>query len=147
MTAFETIEELKDALAELESDDGLESFVEGHGLQSRYFSFTWNSEQLSIHFRLPYARVLSDEEEQALDTARIGAAIRMAIMLLALSAEGKLLTDGESSVFIEADEEGERYSIFGSDGSLIDSAEQWEPLAARLDMALSKGEDILVIWP
>ena len=31
----ETINELKAALAELESDEGLEMFVEGHGLQSR----------------------------------------------------------------------------------------------------------------
>ena len=71
----------------------------------------------------------------------------MAIMLLDLSAEGKLLTDGESSLSIEADEEGERYSISGVDGSLVDSGDKWEPLAARLDMSLSKGEDILVIWP
>ena len=35
----ETINELKAALAELESDEGLEMFVEGHGLQSRYFAF------------------------------------------------------------------------------------------------------------
>lgn len=148
MTAYETIEELKAALAELESDDGLERFVEGHGLQSRYFSFTWRSEQLDIEYRLPYARVLSDEEEQALDGARISAAIRLAIILLAMSAEGKLLEAGESKIFIEADGEGPRYSIFGDGGSLLDSGEEWDSLAARLDMAiLNEDKDILVIWP
>jgi hypothetical protein len=35
----ETIEELRAALAELESGEGLLRFVEGHGLQSRVFAF------------------------------------------------------------------------------------------------------------
>ena len=148
MTVYETIEELKAALAELESDDGLERFVEGHGLQSRYFSFTWRSEQLDIEYRLPYARVLSDEEEQALDGARISAAIRLAIILLAMSAEGKLLADGESRISIEADDDGPRYAIFGEGGSLLDSGEEWDSLAARLNMAVSREEmGIQVIWP
>ena len=148
MTSYETIEELKAALAELESDDGLESFVEGHGLQSRFFSFSWHSEQLDIEFRLPYARVLSDEEEQALDGARISAAIRLAIILMAMSAEGKLLADGESRIFIEADDDGLRYAIFGEGGSLLDSGEEWDSLAARLNMSVSREEmGIQVIWP
>ena len=148
MTAYETIEELKAALAELESDDGLERFVEGHGLQSRFFSFTWRSEQLDIEFRLPYARVLSDEEEQALDGARISAAIRLAIILMAMSVEGKLLEAGESKIFIEADGEGPRYAVFGEGGSLLDSGEEWDSLAARLNMAVSREEmGIQVIWP
>lgn len=148
MTAYETIEELKAALAELESDDGLERFVEGHGLQSRFFSFTWHSEQLDIEYRLPYARVLSDEEEQALDGARISAAIRLAIILMAMSAEGKLLADGESRISIEADDDGPRYAIFGEGGSLLDSGEEWDSLAARLNMSVSREEmGIQVIWP
>ena len=79
----ETIHELKAALAELESDEGLEMFVEGHGLQSRYFAFSWQADGLEIGYNLPYARVLSDEDSQKLDAARIGAAIRLAILLLA----------------------------------------------------------------
>ena len=55
----ETINELKAALAELESDDGLEMFVEGHGLQSRYFAFSWQSDELEIDYNLPYARSVS----------------------------------------------------------------------------------------
>ena len=60
----ETIEELKAALAELESEDGLERFVGGHGLQSRFFAFEWRGERLEIDFDLPYARVLSGEGVQ-----------------------------------------------------------------------------------
>ena len=92
----ETIEELRAALAELESGEGLSRFVEGHGLQSRFFAFSWKSEGLSIDFNLPCGRVLSDEEEQALDAARVGAALRMAILLLTAADGGKLLFEGEA---------------------------------------------------
>ena len=51
----EAINELKAALAELESEEGLEMFVEGHGLQSRYFAFSWQSDELEIDYNLPYA--------------------------------------------------------------------------------------------
>ena len=111
----ETINELKAALAELESDEGLEMFVEGHGLQSRSFAFSWQSDELEIDYNLPYARVLSDEEEQKLDAARIGAAIRLAILLLATSSSGALLHDGETTLFVTADEAGASYSIVGTD--------------------------------
>ena len=102
----ETINELKAALAELESDDGLEMFVEGHGLQSRSFAFSWQSDGLEIEYNLPYARVLSEEEQQKLDAARIGAAIRLAILLLATSSSGALLHDGETTLSVTADETG-----------------------------------------
>ena len=105
----ETIEELRAALAELESGEGLSRFVEGHGLQSRFFAFSWKSEGLSIDFNLPCGRVLSDEEEQALDAARVGAALRMAILLLTAADGGKLLFEGEASLSVAADEDGARY--------------------------------------
>ena len=144
----ETINELKAALAELESDDGLEMFVEGHGLQSRYFAFSWQSDGLEIEYNLPYARVLSDEEEQKLDAARIGAAIRLAILLLATSSSGALLHDGEVTLFVTADEAGASYSIVGTDDEVIDSGEDWEPLIARLEADLpAAGDDFQVIWP
>ena len=82
MDVRETIEELRAALAELESGEGLSRFVEGHGLQSRVFVFSWESEELSIDFVLPCERVLSDEEERALDALRVGSALRLAILLL-----------------------------------------------------------------
>ena len=144
----ETINELKAALAELESDEGLEMFVEGHGLQSRYFAFSWQSDELEIKYNLPYARVLSDEDVQKLDAARIGAAIRLAILLLATSSGGALLHDGEASLSVTADETGASYSIVGPDGEEIDSSEDWGPLIARLETDLpAAADDIQVIWP
>lgn len=143
----ETINELKAALAGLESDEGLEMFVEGHGLQSRYFAFSWQSDGLEIEYVLPYARVLSGEKEQKLDAARIGAAIRLAILLIA-SSSGTLLHDGEAALSVTADESGASYSIVGSDGEVIDSGEEWEPLIARLEVDLpAAAADIQVIWP
>jgi hypothetical protein len=142
-----TIEELRAALAELESAEGLARFVEGHGLQSRFFAFAWESDGLAISFRLPYARILSDEDDQNQDAARVGAAIRMAILLLAVAAEGKLLAEGEERISLEADEEGARYSISGPDGGTIDAGDDWDPLVARLDAALPDGGDVQVIWP
>ena len=142
-----TIEELRAALAELESGEGLGRFVEGHGLQSRFFAFSWESEGLAIEFRLPYARVLAEEDDQNQDAARVGAAIRMAVLLLAVAAEGKLLSEGEARISVEADEDGARYSIAGPDDETIDSGDDWDPLVARLDAALPGGDDVQVIWP
>ena len=143
----ETIEELRAALAELESGEGLSRFVEGHGLQSRVFAFSWESEGLAIDFELPCERVLSDEEDQALDAARVGAALRMAILLLSVAADGKLLAEGEARISVSADEDGARYAIVGPDGEEIDAGEDWDPLVARLDAALPDGDDVQIIWP
>ena len=144
----ETIDELKAALAELESDEGLEMFVEGHGLQSRYFAFSWQSAGLEIEYNLPYARVLSDEDAQKLDASRIGAAIRLAILLLATSSSGALLHDGEASLSVTADDTGASYSIVGSDGEVVDSSDEWEPLIARLEADLPNvGDNVQIIWP
>ena len=38
----ESIAELKAALEELESGEGLSRFVGGHGLMSRMFAFSWS---------------------------------------------------------------------------------------------------------
>ena len=143
----ETIEELRAALAELESGEGLSRFVDGHGLQSRFFAFSWKSEELSIDFNLPCGRVLSDEEEQALDAARVGAALRMAILLLTAADGGKLLFEGEASLSVVADEDGARYFIVGPDGEEVDAGDGWDALVARLDAALPDGDEVLIIWP
>ena len=144
----EAIEELRSALAELESGEELSGFVEGHGLQSRYFAFSWRSDWLSISYRLPYARVLSGEDAMNLDNARIGAAIRMAILLLASDSGEALLHDGEAALSVEAGEFGVRYDITGPDGEEIDSADDWQPLIARLENdLLSAGESLHIIWP
>ena len=147
MDVRETIEELRAALAELESGEGLSRFVEGHGLQSRVFVFSWESEELSIDFVLPCERVLSDEEERALDAVRVGSALRLAILLLSAAAEGRLLAEGEAGLSVAADEDGVRYAVSGPDGGVIDEAEDWDPLVARLDAALPDGGDIQIFWP
>ena len=147
MDVRETIEELRAALAELESGEGLSRFVEGHGLQSRVFVFSWESEELSIDFVLPCERVLSDEEERALDAFRVGSALRLAILLLSAAAEGRLLAEGEAGLSVAADEDGVRYAVSGPDGGVIDEAEDWDPLVARLDAALPDGDDVQIFWP
>ena len=144
----DAIETLRLALGELESGAGLSNFVEGHGIQSRYFEFSWQSDWLRIEYRLPYARVLSGDEAMSLDNARIGAAIRMAILLLAVTSADALLHDGETSLFVEAGESGVRYEITGQDGAEIDAADDWQPLIARLENDLpSSGDSLQIIWP
>ena len=144
----DAVEELRLALGELESGNALSGFVEGHGLQSWHFVFSWRSDWLSIEYRLPYARVLSGEDAISLDNARIGAAIRMAILLLSSDSGEALLHDGEAALSVEAGEYGVRYAITGPDGDEIDSADDWQPLIARLENDLSSaGESLQIIWP
>ena len=144
----DAIEALRSALVELESGDGLSNFVDGHGVQSWYFAFSWQSDWLRIEYRLPYARILSGEEAASLDNARIGAAIRMALLLLASDSGEALLHDGEATLSVEAGEFGVRYDITGPDGEEIDSADDWQPLIARLENDLpSAGESLHIIWP
>ena len=144
----EAAEALRSALGELESGNALSGFVEGHGLQSWQFVFSWRSDWLSISYRLPYARILSGEETVSLDNARIGAAIRMAILLLALDSGEALLHDGEAALSVEAGEYGVRYAITDPDGEEVDSADDWQPLIARLENDISSaGESLQIIWP
>ena len=145
---YEAAEALHSALGELESGNALSEFVEGHGLQSRYFVFSYRSDWLSIEYRLPYARVLSGEDETSLDNARIGAAIRMAILLLASDSGDALLHDGEAALSVEAGESGVRYAITDSNGDEIDSCDDWQPLIARLESDIpAAGESLQIIWP
>ena len=144
----DAIEALRSALAELESGNWLSNFVEGHGIQSWYFAFSWQSDWLRIEYRLPYRRVLSGDEAVSLDNARIGAAIRMAVLLLASTSAEAVLHDGEAALSVEAGESGLRYEITGPDGEEIDSADDWQPLIARLENdPSSSGESLKIIWP
>ena len=146
-TREDAIAELRDALGELESGEGLSRFVGGHGLMSCLFEFQWNEPALEIDFRLPYARVLAEEESQKEDDAEIGAAIRMAILLLTVAAEGKLLFDGEAALYVSADEDGASYSIKGPNGEMVDAGDDWASLVERLNAVISDDGDIQVIWP
>ena len=147
-TAEETVEELRAAIAELESDGGLERFVEGHGLQSRYFRFKWDSAHLAIDFRLPYARVLSDEESQAEDSASVGGALRLAILLILADDDGQLLLEGESAISVSADDLGRHYTVTGADGGTLDSGDDWDSIIARLDSVfMNEADAVQIIWP
>ena len=142
-----TIAALNAALEELESGEGLSRFVDGHGLMSRRFEFEWREPKLEIDFRRPYARVLADEESQQDDDAEIGAAIRMAILLLTVDGEKADDIDG-MSLSVWVDENGAGYSIRDAEGEVVDSGDDWSGLVHRLESALPEGEESLsVIWP
>ena len=142
-----TIAALNAALEELESGEGLSRFLDGHGLMSRRFEFEWREPKLEIYFRLPYARVLADEESQQDDDAEVGAAIRMAILLLTVDGEKADDIDG-MSLSVWVDENGAGYSIRDVEGEVVDSGDDWSGLVHRLESALPEGEESLsVIWP
>lgn len=143
----EAIAELQAALAELEGYEGLSRFVVGHGLMSRLFEYEWRSETLEIEFRLPYARVLADEESQAEDAAEIGAALRMAILLLTLEGmKGERLDGFGMSVWAAEGRNG--YAIHDADGNTVDSGDDWSGLVSRLEATLPENSDELsIIWP
>ena len=143
-----TVAELEAALQELESGEELTLFAEGHGLQSRLFVFAWREPQLDIDIRLPYARVLNDEETQAADNAEIGAALRMARLLLLVAANDALLQEGEAALFVSLDEDSARYRVVDAEGATRDEGNDWSGLTARLEAALPRdAENVSIIWP
>lgn len=137
--------ELRAAFAELESGGGLTRFVGGHGVQSRTFEFAWRDPALDISFRLPYGRVLSDEASRKEDDEEIGAAIRMAILLLATAGR----RDPASRIEVSCDDCGTAYAIYAADGELEDSGTDWAPLVKRLGAELGDApeESLSIIWP
>ena len=140
----EAVEELRAAFAELESGEGLTRFVGGHGIQSRVFEFAWNDPTLEISFRIPYARVLSDEASQKADEEEIGAAIRMAILLL--TSAGRLAS--VSRMEVSCDDRGMTYAVYGAEGELEDSDTDWAPLVKRFEAELGDAaEPLSIIWP
>ena len=96
-TSSQRISIMDDLRAELkgfEAGEGLSRFTGGHGLQSNVFRFSWDEPMLRIDLELPYACVLSEDEQQADDDAEISASMRMAILLLSAAEKGTLLQDG-----------------------------------------------------
>ena len=143
----ETIEELQAALAELESGEGLSRFLGGHGIMSRLFEFKWSEPTLEIDFRLPYARVLGEEGSQKDDDAEVGAAIRMAMLLLTVEGQKDNSLEG-SKVSVWADEKGVGYSLSDADGNTTESGDDWSGIVNRLEAALPDGrESLSIIWP
>jgi len=146
-TREETIAELQAALDELERGEGLSRFLGGHGLMSRFFEFMWSEPSLEIDFRLPYARVLGDEESQKEDNAEVGAAIRMAMLLLTVEGQEKSSLE-VSKVSVWADEKGGGYSLLDADGNTTESGDDWSGIVNRLEAALPEGrESLSIIWP
>ena len=135
----EAVEELKTALAELEGGEGLTRFVGGHGLQSRVFAFEWSDPSLEISFRLPYARILSDEESQKADEEEICAAIRMAILLM--KVEGREVEGQRSKVEVSCDERGTAYAIYSADEDLRKGGVL--PELIRLSIGIEHVDDII----
>ncbi len=136
--------ELRAALAEIESGVELTHLVGGHGVQSRVFEFEWSEPSLEIGFRLPYGRVLSDEESQKADDEAIGAAIRMGILLLTTADR----TDGASRIEVTCTDRGTSYAVYADDETLEDSGDDWDPIVRRLETALGDAPDaVSVIWP
>ena len=140
----EAAEELKAAFAELESGEGLTRFVGGHGVQSRVFDFAWSDPALDISFRIPYARVLSDEASQKADDEEIGAAIRMAILLL--TSAGRI--ESGARIEVSCDDRGTAYAVYAADGEREDSGTDWTPLVKRFEAEFGEAlEPLSIIWP
>ena len=140
----EAVEELRAAFAELESGEGLTRLVGGHGIQSRVFEFEWSEPALEISFRIPYARVLSNEASQKGDEEEVGAAIRMAILLL--TTAGRM--ESVSRLEVSCDDRGTAYAVYSADGELEDSGADWMPLVKRLEAGLGDAPETLsIIWP
>ena len=140
----EAVEELRTAFAEIESGEGLTRLVGGHGIQSRVFEFEWSEPALEISFRIPYARVLSDEATQKEDDEEIGAAIRMAILLL--TTAGRM--ESVSRIEVSCGDRGTTYAVYGTEGELEDSGTDWGPLVKRFETELGNAsEPLSIIWP
>ena len=146
----EAVNQLMTAIMELESGDELTVLTGGHGLQSRTFEFTWTTQTLAISFTMPYARVLDDDETQQEDDANIGAACRLAMLLIEADAAGSLLFKGENSMSVSFDRfVGAHYHTTAADGKIVDSGSDWTGLIARFEHAFqSNGIDAMsIIWP
>lgn len=146
----EAIARLKTAIHELETGEGLTDLVGGHGFQSRTFEFAWTTPTLKISLSMPYARVLSGDGTRKEDGAAIGAACRLAILLIEADAAGTLLAEGEASMSVAYDKlDGPAYQTSASDGTLVDSAADWSPLVARLERTCQSdtSDPLSIIWP
>ena len=135
--------------AAAEAPENAGDFIEGHGLQSRRFRFSWSDEALSIEIDLPCCRVLSDDEDRMRDNEEIAAACQMGRLLLAVRDAGVLLREGETRLVAVGDDDGARYRVTGADGETADEGDGWDVLAARLDTVLpaANAGGLDIIWP
>lgn len=144
----EALAALEDALDEVDSGEGLSTFVEGHGLQSRRFRFEWCEPSLDISFDLPTGRVLSSEDDQTADDAEAGAAIRLALVLLRAVQSGKTEVFEDGTLSVSCDDDGAQYVVRAPDGSVVDEGDGWAGLVSRLESVWGDSEELLtIIWP
>ena len=143
------MDNLRAELEGFEAGEGLSRFTGGHGLQSNVFRFSWDEPMLRIDLELPYACVLSEDEQQADDDAEISASMRMAILLLSAAEKGTLLQDGEARLVVTHDDDDLWWGVYDADGNLLDESEEWDSLAARLENALADDAEnaLTFIWP
>ncbi len=137
------IAELTETLEELRSDEGLTTFVEGHGVMSRRFVWRWNDDRRTVDIDLPYARALKSPEGQSADDDEIESAVKMAILILSLGDA----IDGRIS--ITCDEGGVEYGVWSADGTLEAEGDDFRPLVRRIEEMLPSDADsgLSVIWP
>ena len=138
-----TLAQLTAALTALEGGGPPAPFLGGHGIQSRLFEFAWSDPALEIDFRLPWGLALDEEESRRARDAEVGAAIRLAMLLLQAPAA----EDGGRTA-VAADSRGVSYAVFAPDGSLEDADDDWEPLVRRLETNLADpAPAATVFWP
>jgi hypothetical protein len=142
----ETADALRADLAGVESGEGPSRFAAGHGLMSRVFRFEWREPSLEIDLALPFARVLQDEKSQGEDAAELGAAIRMALLLLAAAGAGTLLQDGEAVLRVSHDGRRAVWTAFGPDGGPVGETGDWSTLVARLETVLPRDERTMSVF-
>lgn len=154
-------EALRSALASIETgNDVQEDFgggadsswtigMGGHGIHNRAICFAWHDARLSIDYKLPWARVFASEASRAEDANLVRAALRLAILLLEAYKAGTLFADGEELLDVTADGDGVAYGFKGPDGSVLDEADDWGALVARLEASAGSAtpESVDIIWP
>ena len=146
----EAIGQLQNAIQELESGKGLSALTGGHGIQSRTFEFSWTTPTLEISYTMPYGRVLDDDETRQEDDAAIGAACRLAILLIKADDDGSLLAEGETAMSVSFDKlTGAHYQTTDADREIVDSGDDWSGLVARLErVSQSNDSEVMsIIWP
>ena len=141
----ETIDMLRADLAAIEAGETEAlSFVSGHGFQSRRWRFAFENDNLSIDFDLPLGCVLADEEARKAENAEVSAAIRMALVLISAWTE-----DAASGgrLCVAHDGETASWRLISGDGEVLDDADDWASLVAKLDAEIPEEEKAVIFWP
>ena len=143
---MEALAGLEEALEESQNGEGLSTFVDGHGLQSRRFRFEWLEPSLQISYDLPTGRVLSPEEDQKADDEEVEAAIRLALVLFQAVQDGKTEVFEDGMLSVSCDDNGAHYALYAPDGSVKDEGDGWGGLVSRLEGIYRDSEEELIIF-